>query len=109
MSGVTDEHRLFFRPLEDMRVEKRHWWYSGVKDGQRIWILHTYDTELGLPGARLTSEYWVEHRCLYRDKRRVLAGRAFCNDRVMVVETTDQEDDVPGLPAPVFDYVTVPF
>lgn len=108
LSGRTDDHRLLFRPFPDMRVEKFHWWYSGLKNGERIWILHSDTGGLGLPGTRFESEYWVEHRCLYRDERRVRAGRAFCSDRVMVVELTGQEDDVPGLPAPVFDFETVP-
>ena len=57
----------------------------------------------------MRARYEVEHRCLLRDERHVLANRAFCNDRKVVVEMTGQEDDQPGLPAPVYDYETMPY
>jgi len=107
-SGRADRHRLLFRALPGLRVEKRHWHVSGVKDGERVWVIHD-DSGPGLPAAELTAHYEVEHRCLFRDQERVLASRAFCNDRTMIVEQTGQEDDLPGLPEPIFDYRTLPF
>lgn len=97
-----------FRTLPGIRCEKFHWWYSALKDGRRTWLFANIG-ERWLPEHAMTARYLVEHRCLLRDERRMLAGRAFCNDRVKVVAQTGQEDDVPGLPEPVWDYVTVPY
>jgi hypothetical protein len=108
IAGKTEQHRLMFRPFGDMKVEMRHWWYSGTRNGDRVWFLHTDTSGEGLPAHSLRSRYEVEHVCLFRDERRILAGRAFCADRVMVVEKTGQEDDVPGLSPPVFDFVSIP-
>jgi len=57
----------------------------------------------------IRAPYEIEHRSLLRDELRIIRGRAFCNDREIVVKRTGQEDDVPGLPEPVWDYVTVPY
>lgn len=105
----ADPHRLLFRALPGLRYEYKHWWLSGMDGAKRVWVLHTDTSGEGLPAITLTSHYEVEHRCLFRDERRVLAGRAFCNDRYMVVDKTGQEDDVPGLPPPTFDFDTIPF
>lgn len=102
-------HRLLFRALPDLRVEKHHWTVSGLKNGKKVWVLQSDSFKSALPATTLVADYEVEHRFLFRTKERVLAGRAFCNDRTMVVEKTGQEDDVPGLPEPVFDYTTLPF
>ena len=61
-----------------------------------------------LPHAAFVTPYRTEHRVLHRTTEQVKASRAFCNDRAEVVVKTGQEDDVPGLKPPVFDYVTVP-
>lgn len=108
IAGKTEQHRLLFRALPGLTVEKFHWWVSGYKNGQKVWVLASDGIAEALPSVPFQARYSVEHRCLFRDKRRVEAGRAFCADRVMVVEKTGQEDDVPGLPPPVFDYVRIP-
>lgn len=97
-----------FRTLPGFRCERYHWWYSAIKDGRRTWLWGN-NAERHLPEHPIAAPYRIDHVCHTRDERRMLAGRAFCNDRVMVVERTGQEDDVPGLPEPVFDYVTVPY
>jgi len=100
----------FFRPLPGIRVEGKHYQVSARKDGQWVWMRHApTKARVVLPMARLASEYVIEHRSLFRDERHILAGRAFCNDRILVLARTGQEDHVPGLPEPVFDYVTVPY
>lgn len=96
-----------FRALPGLRVETYHWWYSAIRDGRRVWISRGEAT--GGPVTPFSVRYVVEHRCHQRDEAHMLAGRAFCNDRIMVVERTGQEDDVPGLPEPVWNYVTVPY
>jgi hypothetical protein len=110
-------HCHFLRALPGLRVERFHYWYSGLKNGQRVWLpfggkpskkreAAAYPVMLPRP---MRARYEVEHVTLLRDEKHILAGRAFCNDRVMIVQRTGQEDDVPGLPPPVFDYETVPY
>ena len=97
-----------FRALPGLRVERFHWWYSAIVDGRRRWVSRGEATG-GTMVVPLTCRYVVEHRTHTRDEAHILAGRAFCNDRMLVVARTGQEDDAPGLPEPVFDYATVPY
>lgn len=110
-------HCHFLRALPGLRVERFHYWYSGMRHGRRVWLpfggspsrkrrAAPYPVMLPTP---MKARYEVEHVTLMRDRRHILANRAFCNDRVMVVEQTGQEDDMDGLPPPVFDYDTIPY
>lgn len=105
MTEMRYDH--LFRALPGLRLERFHWWYSAIRDGQRVWVSRGEATSG--PVTPLPARYVVEHRCHQRDEAHMLAGRAFCNDRVMVVERTGQEDHMAGLPEPVFDYTTVPY
>ena len=117
LAGKRIEHTHLIRALPGLRVERFHYWYSALQDGQRVWVPfgNAPSRKRGaerypvMPTHQLQARYSVEHLTLLRDERHILDGRAFCNDRVMVVEATGQEDDVPGLPPPVFDYETVPY
>jgi hypothetical protein len=62
-----------------------------------------------LPQFPIRSAYEIEHKTLARDEKHILASRAFCNDRVRVLKWTGQEDDVPGLPQPIWDFETEPY
>lgn len=112
-AGRTSSVLHLFRALPDLRCEERHWTYSALKDGERVSMNYG---EVGYrgkypsaPWKTMQTPYLVEHRYLERDERHILANRAFCNDREIVVRLTGQEDDVPGLPAPVWDFTTVPY
>jgi hypothetical protein len=111
VSGTRTDMAHLFRPLPGLHVERFHWMYAAQKNGQPVWMWYgrTKADWPILPQHRLQAEYEVEHRTLLRDERQVLNSRAFCNDRVKVVALTGQEDDRPGLPPPVFDFVTVPY
>lgn len=111
MAGQRIHIGHFFRALPGMHVEKFHWWYKATKDGQpvRFWYGEGIPRETMLMPYKLQATYEIEHRCLLRDEAHILANRAFCNDREMVVRMTGQEDDQPGLPPPVYDYETVPY
>lgn len=91
-----------------LHVQTHHWWMTGTKNGQKVWAWAGDHTMQHLPHAAFVTPYTVEHRTLLRTDEQVLASRAFCNDREMVVAHTGQEDDVPTLPRPVFDYVRMP-
>jgi hypothetical protein len=109
-SGTRRRIPHLFRSLPGMRVEKRHWWYSAVKDGQRVWMWND-PMRIDRPVLRayrmVRTRYDIEHRTLLRDEKHILDSRAFLNDREMVVHRTGQEDDLPHLPRPKFDYETV--
>lgn len=102
----------FFRALPGLRVERFHWWYSALKGDRRVWVWSNptmTDARPIMPAVEIEVPYEIEHRTLARDERHIRENRAFCNDRIMVVERTGQEDDVPGLPPPAYDFETVPY
>jgi hypothetical protein len=118
LAGKRIEHKHILRSMPGLRVERFHYWYTGVLSGTRVWVPFGIAPSVRRLGAApypvmdaqpLQAPYYVEHLTLQRDEKHILAGRAFCNDRVMVVKETGQEDDVPGLPAPKWDYETVPY
>lgn len=94
-----------WRAYPGLLVERFHWWYSAIKpDGKRYQLWGGNGSYPPGTFAEFSTPFRVDHRTLFRTKEQILASRAFCNDRVMVVERTGQEDDVPGLPEPVWDY-----
>ena len=100
LAGQTVGIPTLYRALPDLTVESFHWFISATKNGKHVWLGGGQPEEPhgNLPGLLVT------HRCLTRDSAHVLANRAFCNDREMVVRVTGQEDDRPNLPRPVFEY-----
>lgn len=103
-AGQTTELAHIFRALPDFEVRKKHWHYYGTWGGSEVRLLYG-----GKADEKLPVPYVVEHRTLFRTRKQVLDSRAFLNDRQMVVQQTGQEDDVPGLPVPTWDFVTVPY
>lgn len=93
-AGRMIHHRLLLRALPSIRVERFHWYVSGQRPGQkRVWLTNV--TEGGYPVAPahvLEAPFLVEHRCLFRRERNILANREFCEDRVGIVKATGQED-----------------
>jgi hypothetical protein len=114
-ADVVTTYPLILRALPGLTVERRHWWYVAYKGGHKVWMgggdTSPDDCEPGLSAGHgtLRSRYAVEHRCLMRSEEQMLAARAWYNDRVIVVAKTGQEDSVPDLPEPRYDYVTVPY
>lgn len=101
------EFHHFFRVLPGMGFERLHWQIKAVKDGEPVWMLGIPDgTRRMLPSVLLRSyrHYKVQHLTLHRNHKQMMASRAFLNDREWVVKETGQEDDMPGLPRPVWDY-----
>jgi hypothetical protein len=98
-----------WRAHPGLRVEIHHWWYSAMIGGQRVWLWVSGDVRYPtISWSYLKTPYSVEHRCLMRTPEQILASRAFLNDREMIVRRTGQEDDVPGLDPPVWDYKRIP-
>jgi len=106
-AGYTFDIPQLYRALPGLRVEKRHWWYSAYKNGQKVWLWGG-DGGPALPIVRMPADYLVEHRCLYRTPEQIRVSRGFLNDREKVVDLTGQEDDQPGLFAPQWDYERMP-
>jgi hypothetical protein len=104
LAGETIKMAQIFRALPGTYVKDRHWHYIAERDGKPVEMLYggKFDRMLGVP-------YLVEHRSLFRTEEQILAGRAYCNDREIVKRLTGQEDDKPGLPAPVWDFETIPY
>ena len=101
--GRTEPMAVIFRALP-WEVRQKHWhYYAKVGDSE---IRRDYG---GRPDAMIGVPFVVKHLTQFRTEQQLRDGRAFCNDRVLVVKQTGQEDDVPGLPPPVFDYDTLPY
>lgn len=101
------EFHHFFRVLPEMGFERLHWQIRAVKNGEPVWMLGIPDgTRRMLPSVLLRHfrHYKVQHLTLHRTHEQMMASRAFLNDRQWVVAKTGQEDDVPGLPRPKWDY-----
>ena len=99
---------LVFRALPGMRVEDRHWWYSGLKGGTRHWLWEGDARYPVVPHGSL-SGYSVQHNSALQPHEAQMAARAWYNDVDLITRLTGQEDDVPGLPAPAYDDQRVPF
>lgn len=96
-----------WRALPGLRVERFHWWYSAVKD-QRYWLWGGDGSYPSVEHQRIRYIYQVEHRTMMRTPEQIRISRAFLNDREEVVRQTGQEDEMPGLPPPNFDYESIP-
>ena len=97
-----------WRALPGIRVEKRHWWISAIRHGQRHWLWAGDGSYPTTDHQRYRKGYTVEHRTLMRTKDQIRFSRAFLNDRYRVIELSGQEDDLPTLPRPEWDYSMVP-
>lgn len=97
-----------FRSLPEMAVERYHWHFSAKKGNHHVWLwgLPSQGRAV-LPHYKLEAPYLINHMTLSRTEKQVRASRAFINDRIMVVALTDQEDDMPELPRPEFDFDTI--
>lgn len=82
LAGLTIEHSLILRVLDEMRLERDHWGYSGVRNGQR-YALGNWRAQEILPGRyhRLTTPFRVDHVCFQRDLMRLDRNRAYCQTR----------------------------
>lgn len=97
-----------WRVWPGFRVERYHWWYSAIKNTHRIWLWGGDNSYPSVESQTMNSGYQVEHRTLFRTAKQIRDSRAFLNDRALVVELTGQEDDLPTLPLPDFNYDWVP-
>lgn len=97
-----------WRALPGIRVERYHWWYSAIKNGQRFWLWGGDGSYKAADHQRIRRGYQVEHRTLFRTPEQIRASRAFLNDRETIVAQTGQEDDQPTLPRPAYVYDWVP-
>jgi hypothetical protein len=84
---------LIIRAVPEIRVERFHWWYSGMVNGERRWLAAEGDGVYGHgKSVDIQAPYFVEHLCLYRSDRLVQLNRAFCEDRERILSQTGQED-----------------
>lgn len=83
-----------FRTFEDVQVERFHWWYSGVKNGERWWLWGGDRTRKHANVREMNAPMVVEHRCLFREPLQIERNREFCEDRIAIVNETGQEDEL---------------
>lgn len=83
LAGKTIDHSLLFRVLDDMRIDRDHWGYSGVRpDGLRIAVGNWHGSQH--PHGmyhRLAAPFRVDHMCFDRDLMRLDRNRAYCKTR----------------------------
>lgn len=96
LADTTTLIPLVFRAWQQWTVGPHHWWYSAVdKEGVRRWVWSGDGTSYPDAGSHtLVAPYFVEHRCLFRQPKQILANREFCRDRDLIVERTGREDPV---------------
>lgn len=93
LAGQRIWHRMIFRALPGMQVERFHWYLSALHAGGRVWLTDVSEgPHQPVAARRLEAPFLIEHRCLFRRDRNIIANREFCEDRVGLVETTGQED-----------------
>jgi hypothetical protein len=117
-SAVGDWHILqtkeaqfiphIWKALPGLTVERFHWWYSAFKHNQRVWLWGGDGGRPTVDHQKYRRGYEVEHRTMMRTEEQIRLSRAFLNDRNRVVEQTGQEDNLPSLPPPVYEYNLVP-
>lgn len=79
LSGTTIEHSLLFRRLDEMRVERVHWGYSGVTGGRRVSVGNYRADKIPAGRShRLKAPFRVEHVCFERDLMRLDRNRDYC-------------------------------
>lgn len=96
LAGQRAKVSAFWRALPGLRVEERHWWYTALKGEQRVWLWGG-DGEGRYPRAKvhtLYAPFYVEHLCLFRQPKHIVANREFCEDRERVLRETGNEDGV---------------
>lgn len=94
LAGHSMMIQFFFRANPTLRVERHHWWYSAELSGVRHWVFGGDAKYPQVPSAKLQANFRIDHLCLFRKPRHVLANRAFCEDRSVLVGTIGQEDPV---------------
>jgi hypothetical protein len=94
LAGTWSVITGLFRAYPDWRVERYHWWYSADRGGNRVWMWGGDGSYPHVKVHRMQAPYFVEHQCLFREEKQILANRDFCQDRALIVRETGQEDAV---------------
>lgn len=83
LAGRTVYEPLIYRALPNMRVEKFHWCYSGIRDGKRVSLWgHQHQPQYQQAVTHsLMAPMQINHWCLHRDQRTILANREYCEQR----------------------------
>lgn len=81
-AGVQRRHPLIFRAMKDMRCERHHWIYSGLRpNGTRVGLWGGHGIYDLAHSHILEAPHGVEHLCLFRDEKRIIRNRLFCDAR----------------------------
>lgn len=72
---------LIWRALPGMRVEDHHWFYSGVRDGERVALWGCHGRYPQAQTVQLQARFRIDHMCFFRDSRTIQANREYCEAR----------------------------
>lgn len=90
--GKTWRQELIFRVLGEMRLERLHWWYSGVRaDGTRVGMSGGSELYPRATLASLKADFLIEHRCMFRERKQLERNRVYCERRDAERELTGAE------------------
>lgn len=82
LCGRTIEHSLLIRRVDDMRMERDHWGYTGVVGGRRValgnWRSKKY---VACRYHRLRAPFRIDHVCFQRDQMRLDRNKRYCQMR----------------------------
>ncbi len=92
LAGNTVDHALICRCLDGMRIEKNHWGYTGVQDGQRIALGSNWQSDEYPQGKAVKlGDFRIDHVCFHRDQKRLDRNRDYCLARDSFAETNGYE------------------
>lgn len=100
LSGEVSAFPVLLRALPAFEVGPFHWWYSAEQAGRRVWVASgdgRYPMSRSVSfasDAGVNPVFYVEHRCLFREEKQIVANREFCADRDRLVAECGAEDPV---------------
>ena len=90
--GKTRLEPLLYRAMVDMRLDKSHWDYSGLrKDGKRIGFSGGARDYPSAVSADMRATFLIEHRCMFRDDKTLIRNKEFCRLRDAEKKRTGRE------------------
>lgn len=91
VAGTTHWYPVVHRAVDDMHVERHHWWYTGTIDGERV-SLHGADAKCPpVIRGKYRGGCYLEHRCFLRAEERLMKQKEFYLRRDAIVAQTGVE------------------
>lgn len=91
LAGKNTRMELIFRVLKEMRVERHHWFYSGIRGARRIGLWGCQGMYPPAVKHQLAAPFRIDHVCFFRDRMRIERNRVYCARRDLQAKTTGAE------------------